>query len=466
MCVRAAPPASAAARVAGGGGISGLCPAHRGARSGQPAATAALCCQHLSTSLCRLGCPVHPAGPVYYRGRYHMFYQHLPNACEWAFGIVSAPARLGWQRAIETAQGPDSCARAQGCTVHATAAVQPPASQPADRRAAPCPAPRPAAHSRDALHQPPGPAWTFCRKSFGPVGPASLRRCGATQCRLTLCTGSTCRPRSCPRPAPSTPTAASAAGGRACAPARSWARRHPACQARWALPRPPVPPSLPSRPQLRAGRRRRPGAAPQPPAAPTPAGLLADPPLRSPHHTMRSCVLDSDGTPVLLYTGVRLRSNTEAGPLPPPEHDLGMVWVESQMAAVPEDPGGCWPARRCLASRLGPGGGWAWQQHAPAPPAHPTDCPTPPTCSALLPTKQEDGALPVRWRQPPSLPASHPISCPPPAAHPTCPAIRRRAAGPVAQGGVAVPAPAAQPPAADRLARPLHLLHQHRGRAR
>ena len=52
-------------------------------------------------------------------------------------------------------------------------------------------------------------------------------------------------------------------------------------------------------------------------------------------------MLDSDGTPVLLYTGVRLRSNTEAGPLPPPEQDLGMVWVESQLAAVPEDPGGC-----------------------------------------------------------------------------------------------------------------------------
>ena len=43
---------------------------------------------------------------------------------------------------------------------------------------------------------------------------------------------------------------------------------------------------------------------------------------------------------MLLYTGVRLRSNLEAGPLPPPEHDLGRVWVESQMAAVPEDPGG------------------------------------------------------------------------------------------------------------------------------
>lgn len=58
----------------------------------------------------------------------------------------------------------------------------------------------------------------------------------------------------------------------------------------------------------------------------------------------RSCVLDSDGTPVLLYTGVRLRSNLEAGPLPPPEQDLGMVWVESQLAAVPEDPG-AWAGR-------------------------------------------------------------------------------------------------------------------------
>lgn len=35
---------------------------------------------------------------------------------------------------------------------------------------------------------------------------------------------------------------------------------------------------------------------------------------------------------------MRLRSNTSAGPLPPPEHDLGMVWIESQCAAVPEDP--------------------------------------------------------------------------------------------------------------------------------
>ena len=62
--------------------------------------------------------------------------------------------------------------------------------------------------------------------------------------------------------------------------------------------------------------------------------------VHRPNRCPCSCVLDSDGTPVLLYTGVRLRSNLEAGPLPPPEHDLGMVWIETQLAAVPEDPGG------------------------------------------------------------------------------------------------------------------------------
>lgn len=51
------------------------------------------------------------------------------------------------------------------------------------------------------------------------------------------------------------------------------------------------------------------------------------------------CIVDpSSGRPVILYTGVRLRSNASAGPLPPPEHDLGMVWIESQCAAVPADP--------------------------------------------------------------------------------------------------------------------------------
>ena len=32
--------------------------------------------------------------------------------------------------------------------------------------------------------------------------------------------------------------------------------------------------------------------------------------------------LGADGLPVLLYTGVRLRSNAGAGPPPPAEHDL------------------------------------------------------------------------------------------------------------------------------------------------
>ena len=50
------------------------------------------------------------------------------------------------------------------------------------------------------------------------------------------------------------------------------------------------------------------------------------------------CVQNSQGVPIILYTGVRLRSNHEAGPLPPPDQDLGMVWIESQCAAVPEDP--------------------------------------------------------------------------------------------------------------------------------
>jgi hypothetical protein len=48
----------------------------------------------------------------------------------------------------------------------------------------------------------------------------------------------------------------------------------------------------------------------------------------------------TDASPPLAApcAGVRLRSNLEAGPLPPAEHDLGMVWVETQLAAVPEDP--------------------------------------------------------------------------------------------------------------------------------
>lgn len=47
------------------------------------------------------------------------------------------------------------------------------------------------------------------------------------------------------------------------------------------------------------------------------------------------CVVDSDGTPVILYTGVRLRSNPECGPLPPANQDLNLPFVESQLSAVP-----------------------------------------------------------------------------------------------------------------------------------
>ena len=45
-------------------------------------------------------------------------------------------------------------------------------------------------------------------------------------------------------------------------------------------------------------------------------------------------VVDTDGTPTILYTGVRLRSNPLCGPLPPPGQDLNLPFVESQCVAV------------------------------------------------------------------------------------------------------------------------------------
>ena len=61
------------------------------------------------------------------------------------------------------------------------------------------------------------------------------------------------------------------------------------------------------------------------------------------------------GCPVIIYTGVYLKSNTSAVSklgLPPPEHDMPTRFVEQQLAAVPADPGGwgcfCWR-----------GGGWS-----------------------------------------------------------------------------------------------------------
>lgn len=49
-------------------------------------------------------------------------------------------------------------------------------------------------------------------------------------------------------------------------------------------------------------------------------------------------IVDDDGTPRLLYTGVRLRSSPSCGPLPPAECDLGLPFIETQCAAM-ADPG-------------------------------------------------------------------------------------------------------------------------------
>ena len=65
--------------------------------------------------------------------------------------------------------------------------------------------------------------------------------------------------------------------------------------------------------------------------------------------------MSREGVPTLLYTGVRLRSNKGAGPPPPADQDLGLLWIETQCAAAPEDPGGgAEPLCRCAKGpRLG-----------------------------------------------------------------------------------------------------------------
>ena len=68
-----------------------------------------------------------------------------------------------------------------------------------------------------------------------------------------------------------------------------------------------------------------------PPALlPTPGGADADGCFSG------CCIVDEDGTPIILYTGVRLRSNPECGPLPPAECDLNLPFIETQLAAAPE----------------------------------------------------------------------------------------------------------------------------------
>eukprot|EP00891_Asterochloris_glomerata_P002385 jgi/Astpho2/2385/gw1.00044.86.1_t len=48
-------------------------------------------------------------------------------------------------------------------------------------------------------------------------------------------------------------------------------------------------------------------------------------------------VVDTNGVPTILYTGVRLRSNPGCGPLPPPECDLNLPFIESQLIAIPDE---------------------------------------------------------------------------------------------------------------------------------
>ncbi len=48
------------------------------------------------------------------------------------------------------------------------------------------------------------------------------------------------------------------------------------------------------------------------------------------------CLSDGKSPPVILYTGVRLRSNTACGSLPPPEYDLNLPFIESQLWAAPD----------------------------------------------------------------------------------------------------------------------------------
>lgn len=68
-----------------------------------------------------------------------------------------------------------------------------------------------------------------------------------------------------------------------------------------------------------------------PPALlPTPGGADADGCFSG------CCIVDEDGTPIILYTGVRLRSNPDCGPLPPAECDLNLPFIETQLAAIPE----------------------------------------------------------------------------------------------------------------------------------
>eukprot|EP00803_Ostreobium_quekettii_P007954 evm.model.scf_929.2 EVM.evm.TU.scf_929.2 scf_929:6204-10003(+) len=65
---------------------------------------------------------------------------------------------------------------------------------------------------------------------------------------------------------------------------------------------------------------------------PTPGGFDADGCFSG------CCVVDIDngGLPTILFTGVRLRSNPDCGPLPPVENDLQLPFIETQGVAIAE----------------------------------------------------------------------------------------------------------------------------------
>ncbi|GFR46491.1 hypothetical protein Agub_g8069, partial [Astrephomene gubernaculifera] len=64
-----------------------------------------------------------PNGPLFYKGYYHMFYQHVPEGCTWSFGLVWAhavsPDLVHWEHlphaVVPTPGGLDSDGCFSGC---------------------------------------------------------------------------------------------------------------------------------------------------------------------------------------------------------------------------------------------------------------------------------------------------------------------------------------------------------------
>jgi hypothetical protein len=113
--------------------------------------------------------------------------------------------------------------------------------------------------------------------------------------------------------------------------------------------------------------------------------------------------IDVDGTPTLLYTGVRLRSNPGCGPLPPANQDLHLPFIESQLLAV-ADKGGRAPLGSFeaphppLPSLPAPSA-----PSAPLPPASP-HAPPPARTHAAPTHRRRQHPLPADPRRPPTRP--------------------------------------------------------------